>query len=436
MQPGYVGCGYLNAGPDVDHLYTRTFTTTSPQLEYTINFATTGTYTVWLRGYAPNAAGDSAYVGLGQQVVTVTGFTPYTWTWGSEAARLTITNTGRVTAGLWIREDGLRIDRLLLTTDTTYIPTGFGPVETERQTGTGGLVRPLTRTIVYTYDKLYRLTDAGYSSGETYRYSYDPVGNRLQQIINGDTTDYLYDAANRLAGVDGQAYSFDANGNLLTTGVMTNTWDAANRLIGTERNETALQPIYNGINDRVGQTVGTTVTNFALDVAAGLPEVIYTSEGNVYLHLPGVIMTENSTGEVRYLLSDGLGSVRHAMDENGAVVAYNEFDPYGNPVQNGSEPYGYTGEWWENDVGLLHLRARWYSPLTGTFLSVDPVESEPPYAYVRGNVVNRTDPSGRFSPNAIRTSVPPDVWSILQSSRSGLYYYWRLKTRKLSSHYG
>ena len=389
-------------------------------MDYTINVTTPGTYTVWLRGYPPNAAGDSAYVGLGQQVVTVTGFTPYTWTWASEAARLTITNTGRVTAGLWMREDGLWIDRLLLTTDTTYIPTGFGPVETERQTGTGGLVIPLTRTIVYTYDNLYRLTDAGYSSGETYQYSYDPVGNRLQQIINGDTTDYLYDAANRLAGVDGQAHSFDANGNLLTTGVMTNTWDAANRLIGTERNETALQPIYNGVNDRVGQTVGTTTTNFALDVQ-GLPEVIYTGEGNVYLHLPGVIMTESSAGEVRYLLSDGLGSVRHAVDENAEIVVYHEFDPYGNPVQNGGDPYGYTGEWWEDEVGLLHLRARWYSPETGTFLSVDPVESEPPYQYVRGNVVNWMDPSGRFSPDAIRTSVPPDVWSILKSSRKGLY---------------
>lgn len=35
-----------------------------------------------------------------------------------------------------------------------------------------------------------------------------------------------------------------------------------------------------------------------------------------------------------------------------------EFDPYGDPVQIGGEPYGYTGEWWEAGVGLLHLRAR------------------------------------------------------------------------------
>jgi len=63
-----------------------------------------------------------------------------------------------------MREDGLRIDRLVLTTDTTFIPTGFGPAETERQLGGGDLIMPITRTIVYTYDNLYRLTEADYST--------------------------------------------------------------------------------------------------------------------------------------------------------------------------------------------------------------------------------------------------------------------------------
>ncbi len=35
-------------------------------------------------------------------------------------------------------------------------------------------------------------------------------------------------------------------------------------------------------------------------------------------------------------------------------------------------------------------------PETGTFLSIDPVESEPPYLYTRGNPVNLTDPTGNF----------------------------------------
>jgi len=117
----------------------------------------------------------------------------------------------------------------------------------------------------------------------------------------------------------------------------------------------------------------------------------------------------------------------HAVDESAQVVAYNEFDPYGNPVEHGSEPYGYTGEWWGSYIELLHLRARWYSPGTGTFLSVDPVESEPPYQYVRGNPVNRIDPSGLFSPQIIQNSLGNNT-SIQEAfgrgelGRSGLYH--------------
>ena len=100
--------------------------------------------------------------------------------------------------------------------------------------------------------------------------------------------------------MNGQAvYSFDANGNLLQSDVLTNTFDAANRLTASTRNDVTVQPIYNGVNDRVGQTVGLTTTYFALDVAGGLPEVIYTTAGEAYLHLPGVIMTESGGGEVR-----------------------------------------------------------------------------------------------------------------------------------------
>jgi YD repeat-containing protein len=35
-----------------------------------------------------------------------------------------------------------------------------------------------TRVITYTYDHLYRLTGADYSTGETFAYAYDAVGNR------------------------------------------------------------------------------------------------------------------------------------------------------------------------------------------------------------------------------------------------------------------
>lgn len=134
---GYVGPGYVSAGLDTDRQFTEVYTTTSPELHYTINFTTPGTYTVWLRGYAPNAAGDSVYVGLDDQPgILLTGFTPQSWTWADrtlqgEAVTITITQPGLHTFHLWQREDGLRLDRIVLTTNSDYNPSGNGPPESE-----------------------------------------------------------------------------------------------------------------------------------------------------------------------------------------------------------------------------------------------------------------------------------------------------------------
>jgi len=78
------------------------------------------------------------------------------------------------------------------------------------------LVAPLTtphRVISYTYDSLYRLTGAEYSTGESFAYAYDPVGNRLSLTTHAGVLNYAYDAANRLTSVNGQAYTWDDNGN-------------------------------------------------------------------------------------------------------------------------------------------------------------------------------------------------------------------------------
>ena len=113
------------------------------------------------------------------------------------------------------------------------------------------------------------------------------------------------------------------------------------------------------------------------------------------LHLPGVIVAQSETGEVRYLLGDGLGSIRQAVDDTGAVVGYNEYDPYGNiivmndPDENGYDeinPFRFSTKWLDTELaddeqtgaigesGLYYYGYRYYSPTLGRWTSEDPIE--------------------------------------------------------------
>ncbi|MEP6754608.1 MAG: RHS repeat-associated core domain-containing protein [Chthonomonadales bacterium] len=65
-------------------------------------------------------------------------------------------------------------------------------------------------------------------------------------------------------------------------------------------------------------------------------------------------------------------------------------DLYGQPY----EFCGGLGYWYEADLGMHYVRARWYDPKSGTWLSVDPVQSEPRYSYVHQMPTVATDPSG------------------------------------------
>jgi YD repeat-containing protein len=198
---GYTGTAYVQVLPDLDALYQTSEITTSPVVAYPINLTTPATYTFWLRGFAfngaGNAAGDSAYLNAGDEAVGVTGFAPRDWTWQNRAtkgatATLVVETSGLYTLSLATREDGLRVDRLLLVTDTAYTPAGFGPAESGCQAQGGpGIPAMVDRVITYGYDDLYRLTSTDYSSGEACVYGYDPAGNRLRSV-NGQP--YTWDA--------------------------------------------------------------------------------------------------------------------------------------------------------------------------------------------------------------------------------------------------
>jgi RHS repeat-associated protein len=65
-------------------------------------------------------------------------------------------------------------------------------------------------------------------------------------------------------------------------------------------------------------------------------------------------------------------------------------------------PSFYRGEQYDPDLGLYYLRARYYNPATGRFLSRDPLDGQPndpaslhKYLYADGDAANLVDPTGR-----------------------------------------
>ena len=77
-----------------------------------------------------------------------------------------------------------------------------------------------------------------------------------------------------------------------------------------------------------------------------------------------------------------------------------------------------SGEQYDQDLGLYYLRARYYNPATGRFLSRDPEDGNAKipatlhkYLYVGGNPVNWVDPRGRFLAEYDEIAAEEDVVS-------------------------
>ncbi len=108
-------------------------------------------------------------------------------------------------------------------------------------------------------------------------------------------------------------------------------------------------------------------------------------------------------------ITDSQGSVRFLTDSTGAIVNSYTYTPYGAGATSNAtattSPYLYTSENADSETGLTYLRARYYDPSTGRFISRDPVRgiqtnplTQNPYMYALGNPTTYSDPSGEFVP--------------------------------------
>jgi RHS repeat-associated protein len=142
-----------------------------------------------------------------------------------------------------------------------------------------------------------------------------------------------------------------------------------------------------------------------------------------------------STNTPTYLVQDQLGSTRLLVDTSGSVVGAFAFDVWGNPIVQGSSvpsPIGYAGGYTDSATGLIYLVNRYYDPVTGQFMSVDPdvASTLEPYGYVNDDPINESDSDGQLgcgflwlgtcSANSVSTARPSPIngssWNFSQAA--------------------
>ena len=301
----------------------------------------------------------------------------------------------------------------------------------------------IIETTEYEYDGLKRLTQESVAKGnntDTYSYEYDDYGNRSKMTAAGSenyVTEYNYNNAQgnytallqkEVKTVEGKenpldlnsnvkqtVYTYDANGNQITKTsegkTETNTYDGLNQLIGFTDGETTASYKYNASGLRYEKTVNGETINHVWDgnkqiVADVIDNQFY--EADCYIRGTNLVAKYNywngDKSEYTYYTQNAHGDVVNLTDKEGKVTKSYRYDAFGvekNIDENDTNAFRYCGEYYDKETATVYLRARYYNPNTGRFISrdsyvgrrTDPLSLNL-YTYCANNPVYFFDPSG------------------------------------------
>jgi RHS repeat-associated protein len=254
----------------------------------------------------------------------------------------------------------------------------------------------------YTYDGLDNLRVSTIGATTVTR-NYDAATNRLSALSQASgTTNISYDTQGNVSQRGTQAFVFDLGNRLASaTGKASYTYDGHGRRILTKQTDgTVKQSFYS----KAGQLL--------YSIQSGGPNAVTTAGTTKYLYLGSREVAEiktlstNAAITTQYVHTDGLGSPVAHTNTSGTLVDRSRYEPYGAnaPYGGGVTPtgIGFTGHVNDVDTGLVQMQQRYYDPVAGRFLSLDPVLTDTNtgggfnrYNYANNNPYRFVDPDGK-----------------------------------------
>ena len=166
--------------------------------------------------------------------------------------------------------------------------------------------------------------------------------------------------------------------------------------------------MYNNINFTDGQTINHVWDGSKQIIADVIDNQFY--EADCYIRGTNLVAKYNykngDKSEYTYYTQNAHGDVVNLTNAEGAVTKSYKYDAFGvekNIDKNDANAFRYCGEYYDTETGTIYLRARYYNPSTGRFISRDSFagrKSDPLslnlYTYCHNNPIIGVDPSGHF----------------------------------------
>ena len=250
---------------------------------------------------------------------------------------------------------------------------------------------------------------AGGLADQQIAYEYDAAGNRIRTLINGVETTYSPNNLNQYTQVGGATYSYDDDGNLqsITDGGSQTTYqfNARGQLTSITTPSDSSSFEYDVLGNRSATIHNGQRTEYLVD-PSGLGDVLaeYDGGGNLlsaYTYGLGLVGRDSAGGRHFYDF-DAVGSTAGISDSGGQYLNRYSYLPFGETmsvsetVPNAFQFVGREGVM-SDGTGLHFMRARYYDPADGRFVSSDPIGIQGGihlYRYAVNDPVDRIDPSG------------------------------------------
>ncbi|MEZ5384268.1 MAG: RHS repeat-associated core domain-containing protein [Prosthecobacter sp.] len=313
-----------------------------------------------------------------------------------------------------------------------------------------GLVTRVTDSLTgaqvdLSYDADRLLTGITRSNGVSTTHGYDTDG-KISQITHGalGTIDFNYNAANEPTAitdtgfpVDGGAFltsasvetqtfddanqitthTYDDRGRPTSDGTRTFTWDSADRLISVVNGGSTLAYDYTATGQITSRTLNGQTTDYCYAYSVASQPILAERKSaaftRFYVALPdGRLLYQidlTPAPAVRFYHFGKVGETRFLTDAAGAVTDAYAYDGHGRLLGKtgaSDQIYAFTGQLGvrhDPEANLVHMRARHYDPVSGRFLSRDPIhlalmgrngQHANAYHFVEGMVTSVVDPSG------------------------------------------